>query len=170
MINKEKHNVLRWMFSTLLLASVAYGGDQSSIGRTTEKELNVVLSSSFGKIIIGRGEPEKIVTGQLFGNEDRSVDFHSNYNVRNRVGYLDLSLGDEKRQGKKSSIKLSDITSNQWQLKFSDALPIAFDIELGVAKGEFNLAGLQVKDFTMSCGASDVLVTFDEPNTATLNE
>ncbi len=55
-------------------------------------------------------------------------------------------------------------------MKFSDALPIAFDIELGVAKGEFNLSGLQVKDFTMSCGASDVVMTFDEPNTATLNE
>ncbi len=154
----------------LLMASIASGGEEGSIGRTTEKELNVVLSSSFGKIIIGRGESEKIVAGQLFGSEEKSVDFQTDYNIRNRVGYLDLSLGEEKREGKKSSIKLSDITNNKWQLKFSDALPIAFDIELGVAKGEFNLTGLQIKDFTMSCGASDVLVRFDAPNTATMNE
>lgn len=174
MIDMKKNSALRSLVGalSLLSVSIANGGEQSSIGRTTEKELNVVLSSSFGKIIIGRGEPEKIVTGQSFGSEERSVDFQSDYNIRNRVGYLDLSLGEEKRDGdrKKGSIKLSDITNNKWQLKFSDALPIAFDIELGVAKGEFNLTGLQVKDFTMSCGASDVLVSFDELNTATLNE
>lgn len=172
MINLKRHIVLGWIGGSLLLAAVASGGEESSIGRTTEKELNVVLSSSFGKIIIGRGESEKIVACQLFGTEERSVDFQSDYNIRNRVGYLDLSLGEERRDGdhKKGSLKLSDITDNQWQLKFSDALPIAFDIELGVAQGKFNLTGLQVKDFTMSCGASDVLVSFDAPNTATLNE
>lgn len=174
MIDMKKNSTLRclWGASFLLMASVASGGEQGSIGRTTEKELNVVLSSSFGKIMIGRGESEKIVTGQLFGGEEKSVDFQADYNIRNRVGYLDLSLSEEKHDGdrKKGSIRLSDITNNKWQLKFSDALPIAFDIELGVAKGEFNLTGLQVKDFTMSCGASDVLVWFDEPNTATLNE
>ncbi len=168
----KKNRLVGWALSALFLVSLATSGEEGSIGRTTEKELNVVLSSSFGKLIIGRGESEKVVAGQLFGSQQITVDFQTDYTIRNRVGYLDLSLGEERTENdhKRGSIKLSELTKNTWQLKFSDALPIAFDIELGVAKGDFNLTGLQVKDFTMSCGASDVLVRFDKPNTATMNE
>jgi len=137
------------------------------IGRTTERELNVVLSSSFGTLIISRGESEKIFTVETaHSGADQLTNIE--YSIRNRIGYADLTLGDVKKQGneKKKSFKISDFDKGKWYVRFSDAVPISFDVELGVGRGDFNLSGLQVKDFNLSAGASDVTLSFDEPNKA----
>jgi len=136
------------------------------IGRTTERELNVVLSSSFGTFLISRGESEKILVVETAGPETEPLT-NLEYAIRNRVGYADLTLGDVKdREGekKKRSFKIGDFNKGKWYIRFSDAVPISFDVELGVGRGDFNLSGLQVKDFNLSAGASDVTLSFDEPN------
>jgi hypothetical protein len=137
------------------------------IGRTTERELNVVLSSSFGTFLISRGESEKIFVVETAGSQ---ADLLTNleYSIRNRVGYADLTLGDVKNEGgeKKRSFRIGDFNKGKWYIRFSDAVPISFDVELGVGRGDFNLSGLQVKDFNLSAGASDVTLSFDEPNKA----
>ncbi len=53
-------------------------------------------------------------------------------------------------------------------MKFSDAVPISFDVQLGVGKGNFDFSGLHVKDFNLSTGAGDVVLSFDEPNPTTI--
>jgi hypothetical protein len=137
------------------------------IGRTTERELNVVLSSSFGTFLISRGESEKIFTVETAGSEAEPLT-NLEYSIRNRVGYADITLGDVKREGgeRKKSFRLGDFNKGKWYIRFSDAVPISFDVELGVGRGDFNLSGLQVKDFNLSAGASDVTLSFDEPNKA----
>jgi hypothetical protein len=141
------------------------------IGRTTEKELNVVLSSSFGSVHVSKGESEKIFVADVAGksSDDRKMDVA--YDIRNRVGYLDLTLGEAKEDhgNRKGSFKLSDFGGGKWYLKFSDNIPISFDVELGVGNGDFDLSGLRVKDFTLSTGASDVSLSFDEPNETTID-
>jgi hypothetical protein len=135
------------------------GGDE--INRTTEKELHVVLSAGFGKITIERGPSEKILSSER--SDDKSDGFSMDYNVRNRTGYLEIQLGEEKK-----GVHIE--FGGEWTLRFTDAIPISFDIEMGVAKGRIELAGLQVKDFNLSCGASDVTLTCDEPNPMPMNE
>ncbi len=138
------------------------------IGRTTENELKVVLTSSFGTVKISRGDPEKMVVVQSSSGEQPKTSM--DYSIRNRVGYMDLTLGEGEQnvEGKKSSFHIADFHSGKWALKFSDAIPISFDVQLGVGKGNFDLSGLHVKDFNLSTGAGDVVLDFDEPNPTTI--
>ena len=136
------------------------------IGRTTEKELKVVLSSSFGSLYVSKGEPEKILVADGAGKSASDPKMDIEYDIRNRVGYLDVMLGEtqEDHERRKGSFKISDFNGGKWYLRFSNTIPISFDVELGVGNGDFDLSGLQVKDFTLSTGASDVSLSFDEPN------
>jgi hypothetical protein len=158
---------------TFAFFAFALSGESGAkeVGRTTEKELNVVISMPFGKLLINKGEPEKIFVGELLGGESASHELLFDYHVRNRVGFLDLSLGDPNEGNhKKGSLKISEFTGSKSQMNFSTAIPISFDIELGLARGVFDLSGLQVKDFSLSCGASDVVIAFDSPNGTSLEE
>lgn len=138
------------------------------VGRTTENELKVTLTSSFGTVKISRGEPEKMVVVQSSSDEGQRMNL--DYSIRNRVGFMDLSLGEGNQpdEGRKSSFHIADFHAGQWALKFSDAVPISFDVQLGVGKGNFDFSGLHVKDFNLSTGAGDVVLTFDEPNPTTI--
>jgi hypothetical protein len=153
-----------------ILATAAEGQERTvarEIGRTTERELNVVLSSSFGSVTVYRGEQEKmlVIETEQTGND---VPTSLDYAIRNRIGYADITLGerrkDDEEREKKRSFNLKNFNKGKWYLKLSDAVPVSFDIELGVGAGDFNLTGLQVKDFTLSAGASNVTLAFDEPN------
>ena len=147
------------------------GGNSREVGRTTEKELKVTLTSSFGSVLISRGKPEKMLLIESASRANQDPKIAIDYAIRNRVGYMDLSLGEGGREsnGRKGRFQLSSFEGGKWFLKFSDAVPISFDVELGVGKGDFDLSGLQVKDFNLSTGASDVSLAFDEPNKGSID-
>ena len=160
------------------LAPGAIGQNPSSdqqglkeIGRTTEREVNVVLSSGFGTIRISKGESEKILTLDSRTTKDGTPTADLQYAIRNRVGYAEISLGEEPREEtdhEKKWVQFGSFKGNAWNLRISDAIPVAFDIELGVGKADIDLTGLQVKDLTISAGASDVEVRCDRQNKATI--
>ena len=58
--------------SALVAATAAFSGENGNInreiGRTTEKELKVTLSSAFGTVLIGRGESGKILIAEGTAN------------------------------------------------------------------------------------------------------
>ncbi|MGA9116132.1 MAG: hypothetical protein WB626_05100 [Bacteroidota bacterium] len=156
---------------TVLLCVLAWGtafpmGDprEKEIGRTTEKELKVLLSAGFGSVSIARGDPGKILflSRQDDGNPGQRP--RVSYEIRNRVGYLELNLSDGEEESHGGSIRAGALKGGDWILRFTDALPISFDIELGVGSADLDLSGLRVKDFTLSTGASDVTLAFNEPN------
>ncbi len=136
------------------------------IGRTTEKEIKVNISSAFGTVIIGRGESGKILLAESAPEKGGAGPMEITYAVRNRIGFLDVKLGNEnvEKDGKSYAIHLERFDRGKWYLRFSDAVPISFEVDLGVGRGDFNLTGLDVKDFNLSTGASDVSLAFDEPN------
>ena len=139
------------------------GTRQREVGRTTERELSVVLSSTLGSIRITKGESEKIaVLESQAGRDDPLV--HFNYDVRNRIGYMDVKLGEKGEEDETGSVTLSDIGKGDWTLRLSDALPISLDLELGAGTGKFDFSGLSIKDLNITTGASQVKVLFDEPN------
>jgi hypothetical protein len=140
------------------------------VGRTTERELNVVISASFCSLTICKGEPEKVVVVES-ATESDDARVNLDYAIRNRVGYLEVSLGDEDdRSEGKAGVGFSDFKRGNWKLKITDAIPISLDVELGVGSGRFDLGGLQVKDFNLSTGASDVSLSFDEVNSASIED
>jgi hypothetical protein len=144
---------------------MAQGNARSQdIGRTTERELNVVLTAT-GTLVFRKGEPEKTFT--VIPANDVSAGLISvDYAIRNRVGYADMTLGENPSQngGNGGSFDLGNLNNARWELRFSDAIPISFDVELKVGRCDINLSGLQVKDFRLSAGASDVTLAFDTPN------
>jgi hypothetical protein len=147
--------------------SLAQDAERSrEIGRTTEREIKVVLSSSFGNIAISRGESGKIVSVRNLDPSNAPPRITMDYTVRNRIGYLEVGLGTDGEQGgrKKGRIRVEHLEQGTWTLQFSDALPISFDVELGIGTGRFDMTGLQVKDFNLSTGASEVEMSFDEEN------
>jgi len=156
--------------SALLLATLCLHeiqaqetGRLKEIGRTTEKEIKVVLASSFGNVTISRGESGKIMSVTSQNPPDEPPNMTVDYTVRNRIGYLEINLGQEG-EGKDEGIHIGNLGRDRWTLQFSDALPISFDIELGVGRGEFDMSGLQVKDLNLSTGASEVELNFSERN------
>lgn len=153
------------MPAPFVLTQTTDEGSIREIGRTTEKELAVVLTSSYGSVSISKGEPGKIVIAEAFtrGKEDSRMSV--NYVIRNRVGYMDVILGEkEEGEHEKGSFKIQGFKKGKWFLRFSDGVPISFNVELGVGNGDFDLSGLNVRDFNLSTGASDVSLSFDEPN------
>jgi len=157
--------------ATLLIlsagASAGPGQETRDIGRTTERELNVVLSASFCSLTISKGEPEKVVILEsATESDDARVDIA--YALRNRVGYLEITLGDMSED--KAGIGFSNFDRGRWTLKLTNAVPISLDVELGVGSGRFDLGGLQLKDFNLSTGASDVRLSFEEVNAATIED
>jgi hypothetical protein len=143
---------------------------QREIGRTTEKEVKVSLFTSLGDVTLSRGESGKIVTIEGDSRSLAEKSTSMGYDIRNRVGYLDLSLGEghHAEGGKSKSISLKDLDGGRWVVKLTDALPLSLDLELGLGQGNFNLSGLQIKDLNLSAGASEVFVSFDEPNVSSI--
>jgi hypothetical protein len=149
--------------------AMAEPGDpgEREIGRTTEREVKVVISSTFGHVRIARGEPEKIVVAET--DEREPSPLRLSYSIRNRIGYLEITLGEASEgEGKHGVFRVHNIEGGTWTLLFGTAIPISFDIEQAVGKGEYDMSGLQIKDFTLNNGASDVVLTFNEPNTAVI--
>jgi predicted membrane protein len=176
-MNKNTPKVI-WA-GVLLLALLALGaalppepGDSSrEIGRTTERELNVVLTATFGTVVLSRGEPEKVVIAEALVRDKGPSPMTLSYDVRNRIGYLDMTLGEEgehREEGKKSSRSGIRVDGGEWKVRLTDAVPVSIDMELGVGNGTIDLTGLQVRDFNLQTGAGDITLAFDAPNTTVM--
>jgi hypothetical protein len=176
-VKKNKIILMSCAIALVTIGSIAVGFGSffetplREIGRTTEKELKVVLSSSFGSLHVSKGDPEKILAAEASRQHASDPGMEIDYEIRNRIGYMEVTLGEshEENERRKGSFKISEFSGGKWYLRFSDIIPISFDVELGVGSGDFDLSGLQVKDFTLSTGASDVSLTFDEPNRTSID-
>jgi hypothetical protein len=152
------------------LGAVLYlsvGSGRREIVRTTEKELAVNLEAAFGTVYVSRGDPEKICTVDIKGTESDKPRGRINYKIRDGVGKLDIDLskfGDSEFEADEKHLDLGDFESGKWYVRLTDQIPISFNVELGVGKGDFDCAGLQIKNFVLSTGASSVNVRFPQPN------
>ncbi|MFQ5797154.1 MAG: hypothetical protein ACE5H0_00510 [Bacteroidota bacterium] len=147
-----------------LLGTQAY---HHEIKQTKEKEVRVSLESAFGKVFITKGVSDKILIADFQDGKRSGPGVEISYYIEDNVGHLEMEPGDwagiEKTVSGKEW-KVPELESGAWYLKFTDSVPLAFNIELGVGEGDFDLTGLSVKEFKMSAGASKVTVHFDEPN------
>ncbi|MBS4539539.1 hypothetical protein GOQ27_13770 [Clostridium sp. D2Q-11] len=53
---------------------------------------------------------------------------------------------------------------NKWDLRFSDKLPLNFDININAVKNEFDLTDLMVKDFSINTNASNTIIRTNNKN------
>ena len=154
------------------------GGIHKEIKRTTEKEIRLKLESSFGTVTCSKGTSDKIMVFDVKMEDGRKPNVDIDYRIKNDVGYLDITPENE---GKHSvSLHLGDddeedddhgnMENGKWYLRFTDAIPICVDAELGAGRGNFDMTGLDVKEFKMSAGASSTSLLFGEPNKSEIED
>jgi len=148
----------------LYLPLFSQGTLHKEISRGSEKELIVTIDVSFGKVLISRGEASKVVIADVRAPREADPDeFQIDYRVRNGRGEL-VIRSKERRGFWKTRDDDDDEEDREWNLKFTDAIPITFKIELGAGKGELDLSGLRIRNMKVSSGASSVDMFCDRPN------
>jgi len=176
MIKKQKYFLfIIAAFIVIITFGFVIIGDKQykrDIPFSNERELKVNLEAGFGNINIERGKFSQIISFDVNTDLKDDITQYIDYSNRDRVGYLNISTSEilsKESNKKKHSFRISGLEDNDWTMKFTDAIPIAFDIELGMGKGNLDLTGLKVKDLNISTGASSVILRFDEPNNETIN-
>ena len=141
---------------------------KKEISASSEQEVKVNLDAGFGNIRIERGDSKNIFQAEIDADLKNDLTEYIDYSNRDEVGYLNISTSEsgskESKHGKNRSLHVSGFEENNWQMRFTDAIPISFEIELGMGKGDFDFTGLNLKDLNLSTGASSVVMRFDKPN------
>ena len=65
---------------------------------------------------------------------------------------------------------LSSLKKTSWDLKFTDEIPIEFEIAVGAAKANLDFTGMKISDLNIETGASRMFINFDEPNPIVMDE
>jgi hypothetical protein len=138
-----------------------------------EKEIKVTLESGFGTLNVSRGKPALVLDANV--NADKNLNFEDcfDYSTSEGIGYLSVNTNadiESRRSGKKHSFRISGLESSTWLMHFTDAVPLSFDVQLGMGKGDFDLTGLSVKDLNISAGASSFYLRFDRPNKSEIED
>ncbi len=132
----------------------------------SEKELKATIEGGLADIQIARGTASNILDAEMAREDEDSPMGTVDYSARGGVGYVSIDLNPDEWEDSKGKKKDRNIhlNSSSWKLLYTDAIPISFDIELGLGEGDIDMSGLNVKDFDLSTGASSVRLAFNEPN------
>ncbi len=171
MTNRHLHKKLLLSWALLivpLVPAVAIQELHKEIPRGKEKTLYALIDISFGTLTIERGEPEKLAVVDYQDENDDSNKLQVSYSPSGDEGRLKIRLRKSSKFWRDEDDE-GDSHDRKLKLKFSDALPITLEIELGAGRGDIDLTGLQVKDLKVSTGASSVTLRCDEPNRISAN-
>jgi len=147
----------------ITIPAMSQGTQHKEISLGNEREISVVIDVSFGTVIIEPGESNKILVADFTARRnEESEEFHIRYSTHGDRGDLVIKSKDRSRFWRDNDEK--DIDDRVWTLRFSDALPMNFRIELGAGKGELDLSGLKIRTLKISSGASSVEMYCDKPN------
>ena len=165
------------VLTAVLAMQASAGGLHKEIKRSAEKEIRIKLESSFGTVVCSKGVSDKVMLFDLKMQDDHKPNVDIDYRIKNDIGYLDISR--ESDDGNSVSLHFHDddeekndgtFESGKWYMRFTDAVPLSIDAELGAGRGDFDMTGLDIKDFTMSAGASSTTLLFGEPNKSEIED
>lgn len=71
---------------------------------------------------------------------------------------------------KMDNLTFSNRLQNDWDLKISDAIPLALTVEAGAYKGSYDLGGLRLRGLKVEQGAADSSYDFSKPNPEALEQ
>jgi hypothetical protein len=137
-----------------------YSSDLQHQSRTVErqgaKSVNVSLETSSGEFNISGGSSHLLDAD--FNYSDSYEKPRVDYNVADGVGHLSISQDDGSTHfGAKH---------NQWNLRFSNDVPLELKVEMGAGRGQLRLRDMPVTRLEMSMGAgqADLDLTGDRKN------
>lgn len=104
--------------------------------------------------------------GELFlspGAEDMLVDGTATYDIPSfKPEIVESESSIEIKQGQIRTLNIPNF-KNEWDLKLSET-PMELEINAGAYKGRYEFGGLALTNLTIKDGASNVDVSFSEPN------
>ena len=153
-------------FAILALATMACGftvdlPSAPTVGPEVTDKISVSVPESDEarlKVMFGAGELTLSP-----GAEDMLVEGTATYNIPNFKPIIEENGSSIViKQGDFESLNVRDI-KNKWNLKLGDK-PIDLEINAGAYQGRYELGGLALTNLTIQDGASDVNLSFSEPN------
>ena len=146
---------------------------QKNLPLAHERELKVTINAGFSDITVAKGAAGEVLRADIEADLKNDLGRYIEYDARDNVGYLTINTSDEIRdEGRKGhhSFHLGSFGTNNWDMRFTDAVPISYDVELGMGKADIDLTGLKVKDLNLSAGASSVRLRIDKPNSTVIED
>ncbi len=119
------------------------------------QDVDLTIAIGAGKLELNPGAQDGLVVGTITYNV---TDFKPGFTSEN--GVVRLEQGNFKLDGIPSFDR--DI-KNDWNLALANQ-EMTLRIKAGAYEGEFELGGLSLKDLYVEDGASNVTLTFSEPN------
>jgi len=120
----------------------------------TSLPAEITLSVGAGELKLTPGAADSLVTGEVTYNVK---DFKPEVNVSGNQ--VQIKQGDLNVEG---IPKFEDVV-NEWDLKLGNA-PMELSVRAGAYKGVYELGGLTLSQLDISDGASDVDLSFSQPN------
>jgi hypothetical protein len=170
----------RWLaiLAGLLIGNVgfaapAYEGGSKEVPLSNEREVKVNLNAGFGNVYVSMGSSQHLLEAEVVELSSEALQNCVAYNLRDKIGYLNIDTEcepDYDSDRKKKKVHFTGWDSRTWNLNFSDAVPLSFDIDLGLGKGVLDFTGLSVKNLNLSTGASSVTLKFDKPNKSVIED
>jgi hypothetical protein len=120
---------------------------------TDNNEMQVELNVGAAKLNIGSGATD-LVNGTI------------KYNVTDWKPVIDYSNDSLEISQKESNINgiPSEKMINEWDLKFTNKLPLDMTIKAGAYQGNIELGGMNISNLRVTDGASDTTLSFSKPN------
>lgn len=128
---------------------------QVDLPETAENEVDLTLSFGAGEMKLSGGAKDLLVSGQVTYNV---VDFKPIIETNDQE--VTIEQGNLNVQGIPN---FKDTIKNVWDFNLLNT-PMNLSIKAGAYSGKFDLGGLSLKSLEISDGASDVNLSFDEPN------
>lgn len=132
--------------------------DSIKVANPKAEEAQVSLSFGAGDLTISTGAKNLVEGTALYNVKDLKPEV-----------IIDKNGSVEIKQGEFQDIPPFNDMKNQWDLQLGTAL-MDLEISAGAYDGILELGGLSLKSLTISDGASDVEVSFSEPNRVEMSE
>lgn len=114
-------------------------------------ETRLTISFGAGELTLSPGAQELVEGTAVYNVEDLKPEIKKNRD--------DIEI----KQGDLNGLPPFDDLKNEWNLKLSDT-PMDLTIQAGAYEGNLELGGLALKNLTVKDGASNVDLSFGEPN------
>ncbi len=128
-----------------------------------EKSVEVKIEFGAGELRIGKTRGKMLLDADLEYPEEKLQPVVE-YSKDGSIGQLKLSM-----KGKDDQIRWKDF-KNTWDLRFTEKIPLSFDVQMGANKAGLDFSGLRVTRLNIQTGASKTLISFNRLNKEVMEE
>ena len=160
-----------WVPAGLLLLLILTGagtGWTEQMHREIEldgaKRVSVRVRFGAGTLRIERGESDRLLDAD-FEYTPEDIEPEVTYDVDTEgTGKLLVKLARDGR-----GFEWRDYR-NEWTLRFTDKVPLSFEIDMGANRAQLDFTGLRVSELDLDLGASETVIDFGKENKEALED